>query len=78
MMVNELGKVIKVGESVARVAMVETIEHFLPECGGLRQMSGMKEVPICELLLFGVGGGRGQGQVLKMYWRIVEQERRNR
>ena len=33
------------------------MEHFLQECGGqgeLQEMSGMEEVPICELLLFGV------------------------
>ena len=38
---------------------VETLEHFLLECGSLgevRRMSGMEGVPICELLLFGVRG----------------------
>ena len=42
---------------VCGTAKVETMEHFLLECGGLREvqeMSSMGEVPICELLLFGV------------------------
>ena len=39
------------------LAEVETVEHFLLECGGLeeaRRVIGMEGVPICELLLFGV------------------------
>ena len=38
---------------------VETMEYFLLECGGLgevREMSGMEEELICELLQFGVRG----------------------
>ena len=48
-----------VGCRVCGLAEVETVEHFLLECSGLgevRQMSGMEEVPISELLLFGVRG----------------------
>ena len=46
-----------VGCWVCGLAEVETVEHFLLECSGLgelRQVTGMEEVPICELLLFGV------------------------
>ena len=42
---------------VGGLVEVETVEHFLLECGGLaemRRVTGMEGVPICELLLFGV------------------------
>ena len=45
------------GCRVCGLAEVETVEHFLLECGGLeeaRRVIGMEGVPICELLLFGV------------------------
>ena len=49
----------EVGCRVCGLTEVETMEHFLLECGGLaevRRVSGMEGAPICELLLFGVRG----------------------
>ena len=49
---------------VCETAEMEIMEYFFQECGGLREvweMSGIEEVPICELLLFGVRGGGGHG-----------------
>ena len=43
-----------VGCQVCGLAEVETVEHFLLECSGLREVqrtSGMEGVPISELLL---------------------------
>ena len=51
-----------VGCRVCGAADSETVEHFLQECDGrreVREVTGEEAATVRDLLLFGVGGRRG-------------------